>query len=124
MIQHGVLMNEIGFSPLIDKLLPMVEQLSWDLFPEFVGGSGLDSYKVIKGLFEKMRLLPLFQAFTIEYDAETKDHQKDLGTHFDNAEITLNISLTDDHDGGERYFVRWAGHTHDLDDGDDDDYQE
>ena len=57
MIQHGVLMNEIGFSPLIDKLLPMVEQLSWDLFPEFVGGSGLDSYKVIKGLFEKMRLL-------------------------------------------------------------------
>ena len=55
MIQHGVLMNEIGFSPLIDKLLPMVEQLSWDLFPEFVGGSGLDSYKVIKGLFEKMR---------------------------------------------------------------------
>ena len=47
MIQHGVLMNEIGFSPLIDKLLPMVEKLSWDLFPEFVGGSGLASYKVI-----------------------------------------------------------------------------
>ena len=47
MIQHGVLMNEIGFSPLIDKLLPVVEKLSWDLFPEFVGGSGLDSYKVI-----------------------------------------------------------------------------
>ena len=46
MIQHGVLMNEIGFSPLIDKLLPMVEKVSWDLFPEFVGGSGLDSYKV------------------------------------------------------------------------------
>ena len=46
MIQHGVLMTEIGFNPLIDKLLPMVEKLSWDLFPEFVGGSGLDSYKV------------------------------------------------------------------------------
>ena len=123
MIQHGVLMNEIGFSPLIEKLLPMVEQLSWDLFPEFVGGSGLDSYKVNKELFAKMRLLTIFQAFTIEYDAETKDHQKDLGTHFDNAEITLNISLTDDHDGGELYFVRWAGHDR-MDDCDDHDYQE
>ena len=39
-----------------------------------------------------------YQAFTIEYDAETRGHQRDLGTHFDNAEITLNISLTDDHE--------------------------
>ena len=56
MIQHGVLMTEIGFSPLIDKLLPMVEKLSWDLFPEFVGGSGLDSYKV-SGRLNTIRLL-------------------------------------------------------------------
>ena len=41
---------EIGFQPLIDKLLPMVERLAWDLFPEMLGGTGLDSYKVSLGV--------------------------------------------------------------------------
>ena len=60
--------------------------------------AGLDSYK----------------AYTVEYDAVEAGYMRDKGTHFDNAEVTLNISLTDEHEGGELYFVRWeekpAGH--------------
>ena len=90
MIQHGVLLNEVGLEALVESLLPTVESLSKQLFPDLVGESGLDSYK----------------AFTIEYNSDVKNHQIDLGTHFDNAEITLNIPLTEGHDGGELYFVR------------------
>jgi len=90
MIQHGVLLNEVGLEALVKSLLPTVESLSKQLFPDLVGESGLDSYK----------------AFTIEYNSDVKNHQIDLGTHFDNAEITLNIPLTEGHDGGELYFVR------------------
>ena len=90
MRKHGVVMKEIGLETIIDKLRPNIEKLSRDLFPELVGETGLDSYK----------------AYTIEYDADDKEYLKDIGTHFDNSEVTLNVSLTDDHDGGELYFIR------------------
>ena len=90
MRKHGVIFNEVGLESLIDKLIPTLESLSRQLFTDFIGDSGFDSYK----------------AFTVEYDAEDEKHMKDLGTHFDNSEVTLNISLTDDHEGGELYFVR------------------
>ena len=38
-------------------------------------------------------------------------YMRDKGTHFDNAEVTLNVSLTDEHEGGELYFVRWEEET-------------
>ena len=57
--------------------------------------AGLDSYK----------------AYTVEYDAVEAGYMRDKGTHFDNAEITLNVSLTDEHEGGELYFVRWGEET-------------
>jgi len=90
MRKHGVVMKEIGLETIINKLRPNIEKLSRDLFPELVGETGLDSYK----------------AYTIEYDADDKEYLKDIGTHFDNSEVTLNVSLTDDHDGGELYFIR------------------
>lgn len=90
MRKHGIIFNEVGLESVIDKILPTVETLSRQLFPEFIGPSGFNSYK----------------AFTVEYDAEDEKHLKDLGTHFDNSEVTLNISLTNDHEGGELYFIR------------------
>jgi len=90
MNKHGIILNEIGLECIVEHLLPSVNVLARELFPDLVGDSGLDSYK----------------AFTIEYSAEAVDHQKDLGTHFDNAEVTLNVPLTDDHEGGELYFIR------------------
>ena len=90
MRKHGVVMKEIGLETIIDRLRPNIEKVSRDLFPELVGETGLDSYK----------------AYTIEYDADDKEYLKDIGTHFDNSEVTLNVSLTDDHDGGELYFIR------------------
>ena len=90
MIKHGVVFNEVGLDSIVEKLQPSVETVAREFYPELVGESGLDSYK----------------AFTIEYNADVANHQRDLGTHFDNAEITLNISLTDDHEGGEMYFER------------------
>ena len=66
------------------------------LYPGSVGpAAGLDSYK----------------AYTVEYDAVEAGYMRDKGTHFDNAEITLNVSLTDEHEGGELYFVRWGEET-------------
>jgi len=90
MRKHGVVMKEMGLETIIDKLRPDIEKLSRNLFPDLVGETGLDSYK----------------AYTIDYDADNKDYLKDIGTHFDNSEVTLNVSLTDDHDGGELYFIR------------------
>ena len=48
-----------------------VEGLARQLYPDLVGDAGLDSAK----------------AFTVEYDAEEEDKDKELSTHFDNAEV-------------------------------------
>ena len=87
MNRHGVLLTELGLEPLVAELMAGAELLAQQLYPDL---GTLDSYK----------------AFTIEYDAETRGHETELGTHFDNAEVTLNISLTAGHEGGELYFVR------------------
>ena len=52
-----------------------VEGLARQLYPDLVGDAGLDSAK----------------AFTVEYDAEEEDKDKELSTHFDNAEVGVSF---------------------------------
>jgi len=90
MNKHGVILHEMGLDSLVNLIKKNIEQVAKDFFPELVGESGLDSNK----------------SFTVEYDASADHFDKDLATHFDNAEVTLNISLTDDHEEGELYFIK------------------
>ena len=66
-----------------------------EIFPDLVGHTGLDSVK----------------AFTVYYDAESENHDTDLATHFDNAEVTLNIPLGEEagQEEGELYFLGSGG---------------
>ena len=57
------------------------------LYPDH-GGASLDSHK----------------AFTVQYNATEPNHDIDLGYHYDNAEVTLNISLTENFEEGSLYF--------------------
>jgi len=58
------------------------------LYPECVG-TGLDSHR----------------SFIVSYDADTGKH-KDTGlsSHYDNAEVTLNVSLGSEFVDGQLYF--------------------
>ena len=82
-----MLLDELGFYPFIDvlreKYLNPVCQV---LYPDLCG-SGLDSHK----------------AFIVQY---SDGGDLDLGYHFDNAEVTLNVALTqsDSYKGGDLFF--------------------
>ena len=52
-----------------------MEGLARQLYPDLVSDAGLDSAK----------------AFTVEYDAEEEDKDKELSTHFDNAEVGVSF---------------------------------
>lgn len=56
-----------------------------------------------KKLFEKWAGLSIdsYKAFIVRYD-ETGD--RDLSLHYDNAEVTVNISLNSDYTGGNLQF--------------------
>ncbi|KAJ1619949.1 hypothetical protein T492DRAFT_602910 [Pavlovales sp. CCMP2436] len=74
MNRHGLLLSELGFSPMLDALLgEYVAPLAAMLFPE-AGGGSLDTYR----------------AFTVKY---TPDDDPSLALHFDNAEVTLNVCI-------------------------------
>eukprot|EP00092_Neocalanus_flemingeri_P008126 GFUD01008766.1.p1 GENE.GFUD01008766.1~~GFUD01008766.1.p1 ORF type:complete len:336 (-),score=72.15 GFUD01008766.1:111-1040(-) len=90
MNKHGVILQELGLDNIVEILKTHVEPFAKDFFPDLVGETGLDSNK----------------SFTVEYDASEDRFDKDLATHFDNAEVTLNISLTDEHEEGELYFLK------------------
>ena len=85
----GVLLNELGFdqhflTPLrLNYLNPMAKVF----FPDWFGG-GLDSHR----------------AFTIKYGFK---EDRDLFTHFDNSEITLNVCLGKSFEGSEVYFANF-----------------
>lgn len=64
-----------------------VMPLAGVLFPDWVG-AGLDSQR----------------AFVVSYKYEECEDDTDLALHFDNAEVTLNVSLTDHFEGGELFF--------------------
>ena len=70
--RQGVILEEVGLGRLVDAVRDSVEGLARQIYPDLVGTSGLDSAK----------------AFTVEYDAEEEAKDKELSTHFDNAEVS------------------------------------
>nr|XP_020446181.1 2-oxoglutarate and iron-dependent oxygenase domain-containing protein 2 [Monopterus albus] len=86
MNRYGILLNELGFdegfiTPLREQYLGPLTTL---LYPD-CGGSCLDSHK----------------AFVVKYDM---NEDVDLSYHYDNAEVTLNVSLGKDFTEGNLYF--------------------
>ncbi|XP_030227434.1 2-oxoglutarate and iron-dependent oxygenase domain-containing protein 2 [Gadus morhua] len=86
MNNYGMLLNELGLdegltTPLRERYLGPIASL---LYPD-CGGGGLDSHK----------------AFVVKYDLR---EDLDLSYHYDNAEVTLNVSLGKDFTGGNLYF--------------------
>uniref|UniRef100_A0A915KNI3 Fe2OG dioxygenase domain-containing protein n=1 Tax=Romanomermis culicivorax TaxID=13658 RepID=A0A915KNI3_ROMCU len=87
MNKYGVLLDEMGMLPLIDEVRKSyLNHLSKCLFPD-VFDDTLDSHR----------------AFTVAY---TRDTEAELGFHYDNAEVTLNVALDDCNSfkGGQVYF--------------------
>lgn len=86
MNNYGILLNELGFddtfiSPLRERYLSPVASL---LYPD-CGGKNLDSHK----------------AFVVKY---AMNEDLDLSYHYDNAEVTLNVSLGKEFTEGNLYF--------------------
>ncbi|XP_063050414.1 2-oxoglutarate and iron-dependent oxygenase domain-containing protein 2 [Engraulis encrasicolus] len=86
MNNYGILLNELGFddtfiSPLRERYLGPVASL---LYPD-CGGQCLDSHK----------------AFVVKY---AMNEDLDLTYHYDNAEVTLNVSLGKEFSEGNLYF--------------------
>ncbi|XP_058491347.1 2-oxoglutarate and iron-dependent oxygenase domain-containing protein 2 [Solea solea] len=86
MNHYGILLNELGFddtfiTPLREQYLRPLTSL---LYPD-CGGRCLDSHK----------------AFVVKYDMK---EDMDLSYHYDNAEVTLNVSLGKDFTEGNLYF--------------------
>lgn len=81
-----MLLNELGFdedflTPLREHYIAAITSL---MYPDW-GGASLDSHK----------------AFVVKYKL---GQDTDLNYHYDNAEITLNVSLGKTFTGGELYF--------------------
>lgn len=89
MVKNGVILDEIGFGGFMDTFREnYLQRLCEIFFPKYIKPEDqLDSHR----------------AFTIEYDPGSE--QNSLGSHFDNAEITLNVSLDEDYTGGELIFT-------------------
>ncbi|XP_058850510.1 2-oxoglutarate and iron-dependent oxygenase domain-containing protein 2 isoform X3 [Acipenser ruthenus] len=86
MNNYGILLNELGFdnrfiTPLRENYLQPIAML---LYPD-CGGDSLDSHK----------------AFVVKYALQ---QDLDLSYHYDNAEITLNVSLGKAFTEGNLYF--------------------
>ncbi|NXK94921.1 OGFD2 protein, partial [Formicarius rufipectus] len=86
MNNYGVLLSELGMdeglvTPLRERFLRPITAL---LYPD-LGGASLDSHK----------------AFVVKYSLQ---EDLDLSSHYDNAEVTLNVSLGKDFTEGNLYF--------------------
>ncbi|KAJ8312832.1 hypothetical protein KUTeg_010205 [Tegillarca granosa] len=86
MNKYGILLNELGFdeefiTPLREKFLNPIAQ---KLYPDWCGQM-LDSHR----------------AFVVKYKLS---EDLDLGYHYDNAEVTLNVSLGKEFTGGALFF--------------------
>ncbi|KAM9622068.1 2-oxoglutarate and iron-dependent oxygenase domain-containing protein 2 [Trichechus inunguis] len=86
MNNYGVLLHELGLdeplvSPLRERFLQPLMAL---LYPEYCGGP-LDSHR----------------AFVVKY---APGQDRELGYHYDNAELTLNVALGKAFTGGALYF--------------------
>ncbi|XP_066510614.1 2-oxoglutarate and iron-dependent oxygenase domain-containing protein 2 isoform X2 [Hoplias malabaricus] len=86
MNNYGILLNELGFDEgLVTPLRELyLRPLCALLYPD-CGGQWLDSHK----------------AFVVKY---AMHEDVDLSYHYDNAEVTLNVSLGEDFTEGNLYF--------------------
>jgi len=94
----GFDLQELGMDNLVRILKDRVEVLTRKLYPGLIGSSPLDSCR----------------AFTVSYEVDPEDGQQETGTsgldtHFDNAEVTLNLCLTSSHEGGELFLLDTNG---------------
>lgn len=90
MNNYGVLLRELGLDePLVTPLRErFLQPLTALLYPD-CGGGRLDSHR----------------AFVVKY---ALGQDRELGCHYDNAELTLNVALGKDFTGGALYFGELA----------------
>lgn len=80
MNNYGLIINDIGMSPLVDALLAkVIRPLAAILYPQF--GGSLDHH----------------HSFIVQY---RPDGDLSLDMHTDDSEITLNVCITEDFEGG------------------------
>lgn len=85
MNQYGINLGELGFDDVITRLREdHLSHLTRLLYPDW-GGDTLDSHK----------------AFIVTYK---EGMDVELEYHYDNAEVTMNISLNEDYSDGDLYF--------------------
>ncbi|XP_076060216.1 2-oxoglutarate and iron-dependent oxygenase domain-containing protein 2-like [Oratosquilla oratoria] len=90
MNSYGINLGELGFDDFISTLrLEYLMPVATVLYPDWVGDS-LDSHK----------------AFVVVYK---EGQDVDLGYHYDNAEVTLNVALNDNYSEGDIYFGGMRG---------------
>jgi len=110
MNRFGVLLDEVPgdmTSGVSDVMLrDICTPIAAVLFGNDNGGGGVGADNEEKNIIREMcETLDHHHAFTVDYRAED-GYDRDLSLHYDNAEITLNILLTDENefDGGELSF--------------------
>jgi len=85
MNRYGAILDDLGFHSLMSHIVRyVVEPLSKRVFPA-VAGCGLDGH----------------HAFVVDYSPSTDDR---LNWHMDDAEVTLNLCLGTDFEGGDLVF--------------------
>lgn len=92
MHEHGVVLAELGFGPLLDALHARVAPLAARLLPDFAD-DGLDAH----------------HSYLVDYSDET---DPDLSFHADDSEVTVNLCLGDEFRGAELVMMglRCRGH--------------
>ncbi len=84
--RQGILLDDLPFlDDFLKDFRKTLEPVFKKLFPEFLSGdkTSLDSHK----------------AFVVHYSCDTSvDSDVDLASHFDNSEVTINISLSSGED--------------------------
>lgn len=85
MNKYGAVLDDIGMETMLDQLMvKFISPMASLLFME-VGGSSLDTH----------------HGFVVEY---SMDRDLELGFHVDDSEVTLNVCLGKEFDGGELFF--------------------
>lgn len=86
MNNYGMILHDLGFSPLMDVLVTRyLAPLARVLYPQDAAAQLLDSH----------------HSFTVEYRL---GQDVDLGFHYDDSDVTLNVCLGKEFTGGELYF--------------------
>lgn len=85
MNKYGAVLDDIGMESMLDELMAkFISPMASLLFME-VGGSSLDTH----------------HGFVVEY---SMDRDLELGFHVDDSEVTLNVCLGKEFNGGELFF--------------------